>query len=466
MLVQTFRIEKCYLFFALLFGLVFLFLTPPFQVADEPAHFYRAFQVSETGWVARKSETGTVGGMLPRTLSETVTKTMGKIAFRPDQTIRLSTIVAQLKRPLDAADRVVIYFPNTALYSPVSYLPQALGIRLMRFFPSVSPLMLLYAARICNLVACISLCYWAIKITSIGKWAFFLLALAPMTVFQAASASGDAIVMGLAFLAAAWFLRTLEQTRPMRVRELAFLVALAAALALVKPPYAILVALFIAVPSSKFSSKRHQYLFITILLLVTGSLVTGWALIAHSLYVPAQPDAHVDPAGQLHYMLGNPFHYLRAVLVTHGTTASDGLLIQFVGVLGWLDTPIPLWSVVLYYSLFLLALFPQQRTVLPSCPHRWFALSLWIVAFEAVDVLLYLTWTKIGDTRIQGLQGRYYLPLAPLLIIAGYGLVTTEQKPITRRCMFVTGILVVLTTSVIISLFRYYPVSCSHSGCV
>lgn len=397
--------------------------------------------------------------MLPRGLLETTSRLLGEAPFRPDQPITPSMVVEQLRRPLDAADRVPTAFQNTALYSPLSYLPQALGIRLVRLSPFASPLMLLYGARAFNLAVWIFLCYWAVKISPMAKWALFLLALAPMAVFQAASASGDAMAMGLTLLAAAWFLRILGQTRPLWIWELALLIVLTAGLALVKPPYAIMVVLFAAIPSSKFVSRKQRWWFILTLTLVAAFLVTGWMLIAHGLYLPSNPGISVDPTAQLDYILQNPTRYLRAVLITHVTTASDQLLVQFVGVLGWLDTPIPLWAVGLYYSLFLLALSPPQRALLPSRSQRLFALGLWLVAVEIIDVLLYLTWTPVGNVRIEGLQGRYYLPLASLLVIAGYGLVGTEQKLTTRRYTLMVGIFVVLTTAVAFELFRYYPIS-------
>ncbi|MCX6268974.1 MAG: hypothetical protein NTW16_16740, partial [Bacteroidetes bacterium] len=39
--------EYSFLGFSLVFGMIMLVLTPPFMVPDEPAHFYRSFQVSE-----------------------------------------------------------------------------------------------------------------------------------------------------------------------------------------------------------------------------------------------------------------------------------------------------------------------------------------------------------------------------------------------------------------------------------
>jgi uncharacterized membrane protein len=396
--------------------------------------------------------------MLPSGLAETATRVLGQVPGRPDQPIMPRIVIEELSAPLDATDRTPIAFQNTALYSPLSYLPQAVGIRLIRLFFPASSLVLLYAARVGNLAASIFLCCWAIKITPIGKWAFFLLALAPMAVFQAASASGDALAMGLTLLAAAGFLRIIRQDRCIQTWELVCLIAIAAGLALVKPPYVIVAALFAVIPSSKFQSKGQRCWFIITLALVTIFLVVGWALIAHGLYRPLRLDINTNPAAQLNSMLQSPIHYLRVVLVTHSITASVQTFAQFVGVLGWLDTPIPLWAVGLYYSLFLLALSSPQPVLLPSRFQRLFALGLWLTAFGIIDMLLYLTWTQVGGMRIEGLQGRYYLPLAPLLVVVGYGLIKVEQDLIVRRCIFLVGILVILTTATYVLLSRYYAI--------
>lgn len=38
--------ERAFLLLAILLGVVFIFVTPPFEVPDEGAHFYRSYQVS------------------------------------------------------------------------------------------------------------------------------------------------------------------------------------------------------------------------------------------------------------------------------------------------------------------------------------------------------------------------------------------------------------------------------------
>jgi len=46
--------EKVFLIVGILFGTLFLLITPPFQVPDEPNHFSRAFHVSELCLLAQK----------------------------------------------------------------------------------------------------------------------------------------------------------------------------------------------------------------------------------------------------------------------------------------------------------------------------------------------------------------------------------------------------------------------------
>jgi hypothetical protein len=55
----------------LLFGLLYVFLTPPIYVADESAHFYRTYQVSEGNFVPENVGNES-GGKIPKSLSDFV----------------------------------------------------------------------------------------------------------------------------------------------------------------------------------------------------------------------------------------------------------------------------------------------------------------------------------------------------------------------------------------------------------
>jgi hypothetical protein len=66
------------------FGLLFIIATPPFQTPDEPAHFFRAYQVSQFNLILDKKGT-TYGGTFPGQLEKTIDITMTNptISFIP-----------------------------------------------------------------------------------------------------------------------------------------------------------------------------------------------------------------------------------------------------------------------------------------------------------------------------------------------------------------------------------------------
>ncbi len=50
------KIENIFFIFALVFGFLFIFITPPFQSVDENFHFYRAYGIASGDFVAKKKD--------------------------------------------------------------------------------------------------------------------------------------------------------------------------------------------------------------------------------------------------------------------------------------------------------------------------------------------------------------------------------------------------------------------------
>jgi uncharacterized membrane protein len=100
----------------------------------------------------------------------------------------------------------------------------------------------------------------------------------------------------------------------------------------------------------------------------------------------------------------------------------DGLLVilSFIGRLGWLNVQLS----PLFVALYLAALFMSCRPGIEGSPFarpwRVAAVSVLVVAAstEALLVLLDLIWTSVGSVRVDGLQGRYFIPIAPALLLS------------------------------------------------
>src|SRR6202795_4617454 len=154
--------------------------------------------------------------LLPKSLAVLVDSSgVAAPRFRPLNKVDPSRFLAGLHSPLDAGQRE--YLP-VAPYSPVGYIPHAVGIGLGRLF-GASPLVLFYLGRLFGLGAWMVLVFLAIKTTPILKWSYFLLALMPMTLYLAASNSVDSVVIRVAFLSSAQLLSWAYDTKKESIRR-------------------------------------------------------------------------------------------------------------------------------------------------------------------------------------------------------------------------------------------------------
>ncbi|MGQ0613905.1 MAG: DUF2142 domain-containing protein [Planctomycetaceae bacterium] len=368
-------------------GLALVFLTPPFQVADEPHHLFRAYQISQGRVTGEKG-----GGTLPRSLQEVAGGTSSRFGRQDWSRIR-----SGLLRPLAPEDETFVPFANTVIQAPAPYLPQALAIALARPF-GAPPLVLLYLARLANLACAVCLTALAIRVAPAFRWGFALLGLMPMTIFQSASASPDACTTAAAFLFVACILNS--NVPFLRLFVLAVFVVLS------KQAYLCLVLLAFAQPG-----RWRQ----SIALVGASVVATGlWAWQVRALYVPLRPG--VDPVEQARLVLGAPLRFLALVVHDYGHHTLR-YFNHFVGELGWADTPVP-HGLPRAYGISLLV------AALAACDTRMLARTrvLLLLVFSAgllsISGLVYLSWNAVGADQIQGIQGRYFLPLAPCALLA------------------------------------------------
>ncbi len=92
---------------------------------------------------------------------------------------------------------------------------------------------------------------------------------------------------------------------------------------------------------------------------------------------------------------------------------------EMIGVFGWLNFPLP-WFLVLGF-LLLLALgvcLLEPGTLRLSWPMRALFFATALAGFVAAEFAIYSMWNAVGAPRVQGFQGRYFLPLLPFLLIS------------------------------------------------
>lgn len=411
--------EKVFLFLGILYGILFLLITPPFQVPDEPNHFYRAYQMSEGRLIAVKQNG--IGGLLPKSLSAT-TEVFNRLAYHPENKQNVKDIFSLLTPSLDRKDEIFTHFPNTALYSPIPYLPQAFGIALGKI-PHSSPLVLMYLGRIINLSVWIFLVYLAIKVTPICKWLFFLLALMPMSLFQAASLSPDSFTNGISFLLISVFLGTAyDNTEGPKINSVAIF-AVSLLLSLSKQAYFLMPLLFLLISVEKVGTKRKFYTIFFLLFLLDVGAILFWTLVAdiykdiYILYNSVIPTLSAEK--QTLYILSHPLEYCGTVAMTfiqNGILYMDSL----VGQLGWFDTGLPEPFRISYIVMLFFAVLSESREdIIISLKQRSIICVTLLLSILLVSTLAFIGWAPVGSKTIN-IQGRYFIPLSPLFFLLFY----------------------------------------------
>jgi uncharacterized membrane protein len=405
--------RRVFLPLAWIFGALYIFITPPFQVPDEYMHFYRSYQVSEGRLTAYRVGTD-IGGYLPRSLLELGDRLPSGLQSDPNFHLHAGDIWSLRTIPLNPHDRKFAVFGAVSWHSPMNYLPQAAGIAIGRSF-GLSPLWLLYCGRAGNLLSWSLLAWFAIRLIPIMDWTLLLLALMPMSLAQAASLSADATVNGVCFLFVAAAVRcALGNAATMTTARTTGLTILGAAVSLAKTAYIPLTILFLLIPSSKFGGRRRHWGIFSLFILACLATTIGWSLCTFGAQSYTAPN--VSPRLQAIYILHHPIEMLHRDV---GMLLSMPYLESIIGTLGWAD--IRLWwpGAMLYWvALFAsvciggwphIRLSARQRFLLASA-----ACGCWLLVFT----LVYLTFTPVGGRSINGLQGRYLIPAtAPFLLM-------------------------------------------------
>lgn len=395
-------------------ALGFTFATGPFRAPDEPHHFFRAYEVSEGRLIATRPGGGFLGDWLPQSVDKTA-QVLGAQPNVPPVQVAPGAMAAAWKIQLKSHHSFVL-FPGAALHSPFVYAPAALAISLGKIWHA-RPLLLFYLARCAN--AIVAGCLIGLALNRIWRRAPYLvtLALLPMCISQVGTLTSDALTFGLVFF---WFAEILHArgesgSDPPRWRW----ILLAAALSQLRFPYPLLGLLIFAVPFSRWGRTRVARLWFSALffgVLILPALL--WIGIVQGLRVPMRPLVEVDPAAQFQFIVSHPWPFIRSIVAT---LQQDGYEYwrQTIGVFGWLNLPAPTWILVgVSLSLVVTICSSESRLLRLTTSVRlaWFALGAAGLVLTAAVV--YLAWNSVGAPRIDGWQGRYAIPVLPLLATA------------------------------------------------
>ena len=381
--------------------LFFALAVPPLQVPDEGNHLFRADQISR-GELMGTRRGGEIGGAVSAPLVRLVDsiEANGKVALGGSADLWTA--------------RTFKSFPNTVPYGPAAYLPQAVALALARW-SGVSALTAFYWARILNGLMALGLATMALQIVQRGRLLFFCLLSMPMPLFLMASLSQDALLIAGSALFLALASRVLSRSRPATVWTAAGMVLLLVFLGCGRPPYIVLGAFFLLKPLRDLEGGAGRLRRGGLVALgVTFMLLLAWIGANHGLQGGLRTD--VSPKGQLCFLAG---HLGAVPQIAVNSLRHRGLILGMFGILGRLDLllPQPFYPIALASMLAAYLADVKVKDGLSGC-ERWLVAGALLLGGLLIHGILYLTWTPVGALGVEGVQGRYLIPLALAAVFA------------------------------------------------
>ena len=412
------RPHRAFAVIALVFGTALVLLVPPFQSQDEIPHFLRAYQISQGVLVTRQKDLdGLEGAFLPFSL-RLITSPFTKMFRHTDVKASVDDIRRALRIPLNPRSQYFYTFPATAHYCPTCYLGPCLGIGLGRAL-GLPPLAMLYLGRETNLFVWTLLGFFALRFApAIARPLLFLL-LMPMSLYLAASVSGDPFTSGLAALFTALVCKYLQKTSSIGRNAMILLTAVSIPLSVSKFTYLPLLGLLLLIPMRNFGGPRKFVMKLALLAALNLTALMIWTS-ASSTNLDTRIKLTNDASAplQLQWLQQHPTHIVGVILETFRLTGWV-VLQSYVGVIGWFDKFLPAPVVVGYLILLILACWScDPEPPLPS-PALATVIVLPIVTLSCLIIALlsYLFWSPPGLPFIDGLNGRYLIPLTPPMFV-------------------------------------------------
>lgn len=397
--------EIAFVILALVFGLIFVFTNLPLKTVDESSHFYKSFDISQ-------------GHLIPKSQYTQIPKSFFHLQnFSHNETTNLSKLQYYFSQPLIINDTVEWNISNIAIYPPLPYLASGFIIFLGSLF-NFSPLLLMYLGRLVNLLVYITIVYFAIKIIPVHKYVLLLIALMPMTLYEGSSLSADSLNLAQSFLTISFFLHLTLVKDKIHSKDILTSLILVFALIFSKQAYAIMALLFLMIPKEKFKNNIKKLASFLIISLPSLISIIIWNSLFKSTYSSFSPDL-ISPDYNIQFIISNSLNF-PTILINTLICTFPGYITTFVGIFRENMHYLHLYLIYLYCVVLVIVSLLDNSKYRLSFKQKIIPLLIFSLVSLSIFLFEFITYTPIGCNFIAGVQGRYFTPVVPLLLLFFY----------------------------------------------
>lgn len=443
MLIKNKKIQQIYPLIGLTLGVLYILVIPTFATPDEAYHYSASYNVSNK--ILGVGHPSKQGDIYMRKCDTQYRNT----SFQNGAYLEFGEMFSQ------NVDTELVSYKDLSRgdTSIGAYLIPGLGLtlgRLMKLnFPMTAMLGTLF-----NLLWFVLWMSYALKKIPFGNRILLTIILLPMSLQEISSFSRDNVLIVAATLIVALTLHWKYSGEKTKISEIIIFGCSSYVLITVKSAlyaYLILYVVFILARKERFAGKNKKLLGIACAAIIVLTVVLlfplhGWTRIYGILNAECYQAVTQTYGHSMWYYITHPAEVIKMIgqtLQVYG----DIYILQLTGNgLGWLEVPNSVKSRVIYITLALLAVVrTQEDKVTLRFGTRLFSILFGIGGIFLCFFAMLLFWTPIDSYTIEGIQGRYFLPvLLPIFIGAGYW-----KKPVIKM-----------------NIDKYYPILLSGMGYV
>ena len=462
--MKKWKDEKIYVYLALIFGMIMVFLTPPCQGPDEDKHFLKSYQVSN-GHFYSSIKNKSAGNYFPKEMYDYVRE---KTVYMNQLRMKYSyadMVMDQIK-PMDYSKKEYVTNFTSRTFAFV-YIAPALGMLISRIlafifgYKMITPTYMLYFGRIFSLLFSVIITYFAIKKTPIFKKTFTVVALLPMVIFLNSVIGYDNVLISFSLLALSLILKwSFDEKSELSKKEFIILALVGIFLLNIKTLYFPVYLLLFLIPAKKFNGKKGKLKAAVIMI----SIIFGVTLLIKLPYI-LNPISSNDSfiSKQISFIMNNPLKYI-SILAHNIWEQRYFQLTSMVGVFGLVDTYIPATVVLIIYLNIILIALSDISTDKYKVTEDMKIINLFYIIFAVIVIYtaLYIYWTplelgSIGTGSIKGVQGRYFIPLIiPFLMLLSNKKIKENKVLKLAKDNYVLTCGISLLISTVILLLRYW----------
>ncbi len=400
--------------------LAYLTIFTPETIPDEALHFDSAYQYSNI--MMFKANQRSEKRTCDLTYTDTDSIINKQSYYKVSENHELFCSNAQMQPVSD----------NLVTNAPIAYVPAAIGIVIARIF-HLGPLYLYNLGRIFNMLACYGLMYFAIKKIPFGKSMLFTLCFLPMVTHLVCSYSYDGMILSLAFILSAYILDMIYSNKQITKQDIAIVTILSILLAPCKIVYASICCLTILIPKKnmeeyKFKYWPHVLCILGAVIAIVGVQLTNISNVGLQTNIIEWAQA---PGYTLSWALANPASAIHVFVKTVKKYGSSYLTRMIGSSLGWLRIEIP-WYVILGFIvvIFISLVKDEEDKIQIKNLDKIVALVLCSGSILLIMYSMFTGHTPQGWDVIEGVQGRYFIPLLPMfyLVVRNNFIVTDLRR--------------------------------------